>query len=219
MTNNITIQLEQSGIWRGSAVRRHRPRPKGEPGIVTRPVRLKTQQGDVLARVTAFPLQSATVDAITCLEVLEFVRNDIGLVDEIARILVPGGKLRLRVPATGPLAGFDHLNLMHYLVDITHRGARPGETYEVGWRRHYGVGDIQEMLGPDRFRLVVIRHRRIALAEVASFASFVLFRWLLRSPQRFRVAQRIVRKIERLEHRIRLPFGFVLEVDAIRLDG
>jgi len=218
LTDHITIQLEQSGIWRSTDISRHRSRPKGEPGIVTRPVRLKTCRGDALARVTAFPLRSATVGSISCLDVLEFVRNDIGLIDEIARVLVRGGKLSLRVPATGPFAGFDHLNLMHYVVDITRRGARPRETYEVGWRRHYGVSDIEEMLGTHRFRLVATRHRRLALAEVAGFASIILFRWLWPSPQRFRAAQRIVRKVERFEHRIRLPFGSILEVEAIRLD-
>jgi SAM-dependent methyltransferase len=155
--------------------------------------------------------------AVTCFDVLEYIRNDQGAIDEIARVLAPGGRLRIRVPTTGPLAGFDSFNLMHYLVDTTRRGSRPHETSELTWRRHYSLSELESMLGPDRFRVVRVRRRRLALAEIVNFVSMVLFRWVRPRRDRYRTAKRFIRKIERIEHRIVTPFGFVIEIEAERL--
>lgn len=154
---------------------------------------------------------------IECLDVLEFARNDIGLIDEIARVLAAGGRVSIRVPSAGPLAGIDPYNLTRYLVDTTHRGARPYETSEIGWRRHYRVRDLEEMLGTTRFRIVAIRRRKLAIAEGTRFLSMVLFRRLFPSLDRYRTAQRLIRVIDRVENHIRTPIGSVLEVEAVRL--
>jgi ubiquinone/menaquinone biosynthesis C-methylase UbiE len=162
-------------------------------------------------------LPDGSLTVVTCLDVLEYIRNDEGAIEEMARVLAPGGRLRIRVPATGALAGFDSFNLMHYLVDTTRRGTRPHETSELTWRRHYSLNELESMLGCHRFRIVRVRRRRLALAEIVNFVSMVLFRWVRPRRDRYRVAKRLVRKIERLEHRIVTPFGFVLEIEAERL--
>jgi len=49
--------------------------------------------------LAAIPLASGSVDAILCTEVLEHVENPLEAVSEFARLLKPGGRLFLSVPA------------------------------------------------------------------------------------------------------------------------
>ena len=213
----ITVTLERSGAWRGLAGSGKRRHTRGEPGPFTRPVRLTTAAGAVLARPRRLPLADASVASIACIDVLEYIRNDDLALDELARVLAPGGTLRLRIPATGLLAGIDAYNLMHYLVDTTRRGSRPHEICEVGWRRHYGLDDIRQMLGPSRFEIVRARRRGLAIAELIDFAAMVLFRWLAPSQDRYRRGKRLARAVERLERRLTVPFGSTLDLEATRL--
>jgi SAM-dependent methyltransferase len=213
----VTITLERSGAWRGVAGGGKHRHTRGEPGPFTRPVRLTMRSGSVLARPRRLPLEDASVSSIACLDVLEYIRNDDIAVDEFARVLAPGGALYLRVPATGPLAGLDAYNLMHYLVDTSRRGLRPHETCEVGWRRHYGIEDLIHLLGHDRFQIVRVRRRGLAIAEVVDFAAMMLFRWLSPSQDHYRAGKRIARMIERIERRITVPFGANLDLEAVRL--
>jgi SAM-dependent methyltransferase len=53
----------------------------------------------VRSDVTAVPLPDASFDAILCTEVLEHVEEPLRAVDELARLLRPGGRLLLTVPA------------------------------------------------------------------------------------------------------------------------
>jgi SAM-dependent methyltransferase len=215
---NLTIEVERSGSWRDvTPLKPRRLRPKGEPPLRTRPIRGTLTGGAFIARAHAFPLVDASVRSIDCCDVLEFVRDEDLLLDEIARVLAPGGTLRLRVPAAGPLAAFDAYNLMHYLVDTTHRGARPHEVSELGWRRHYRLADLESLLGADRFRINRVMRRRLAVAEFVTFAGMVAFRWV--RPQRdwYRKVKRLASTIERVEHHVKTPFGAVIEIEATRL--
>jgi SAM-dependent methyltransferase len=213
---SLTVEVERSGIWRAAPPPHRRRRPKGEVPAFERPVRLKFPSGAALGKTTALPLPDASINAIECLDVLEYVRNDLGLIDELARVLSPHGELRLRVPATGVLAGIDSLNLMHYLVDVTHRGSRPHESSELGWRRHYSLEDLAGLLDPERFEIARVRRRGLAAAEIVTFAAMVLFRWLRPSVDHYRAWRRIARGIERVERRIVTPIGSVIEIVAIR---
>ena len=217
MQPTVTITLERSGAWRGVAGSGNHRHTRGEPGPFTRPVRLTMHSGSVLARPRRLPLENASVASIACLDILEYIRNDDVAIDEIARVLAPGGALRLRVPATGPLAGLDAYNLMHYLVDTSRRGIRPHETCEVGWRRHYGVEDLIYILGHERFRIVRVRRRGLAIAELIDFAAMALFRWFRPSQDHYRTGKRLAREIERIERRISVPFGATLDLEAVRL--
>ncbi|MCC6791739.1 MAG: methyltransferase domain-containing protein, partial [Thermomicrobiales bacterium] len=179
MGRALRIEVERSGIWRDTTPpKRRRPRPKGEPPLRTRPVRGIASGGAFIARVDLLPLADGSMTEIICLDVLEFVRDDDLLIDEIARILGRGGTLRLRVPAAGPLASLDAYNLMHYLVDTTRRGTRPHETSELGWRRHYRLADLMAMLAEHRFQVTRVRRSRLGLAEVITFIGMALFRWV-----------------------------------------
>lgn len=213
----LTIEVERSGIWHAPPRRDRRLRASGEPPALTRPIRGTIGSGTFRARPSALPLPKASVSAVTFVDVLEFVRNDDYAIDEIARVLEGGGRLRLRVPAKGPFAGFDAYNLLHYLVDMTHRGQRPYETSDLGWRRHYSVDDLIGLLGRDRFRIVTVHRRRFGIGELFHFAGMVLFRWPKKSQKRYMKVRRFAQAIERLEHRLVSPIGSVIELEAIRL--
>ncbi|HEY8038209.1 MAG TPA: class I SAM-dependent methyltransferase [Polyangiaceae bacterium] len=53
----------------------------------------------VRSDITAIPLEKGSVDAILCTEVLEHVEQPLVAIDEFARLLRPGGRLFLSVPA------------------------------------------------------------------------------------------------------------------------
>jgi SAM-dependent methyltransferase len=214
----LRIDVERSGVWRDTTPPRSPyPRRGGIP-IVTRPVRLTTSEGDVVAPAEALPVPDASIDAVDCLDALEYVLNDDRLLDEIHRVLKPGGLLRLRVPAAGPLAGIDPYNLLHYLVDTTHRGRRPYETSELGWRRHYRRADLDALLGNGRFRIERYERRRLAIGDAVRFVGMLLFRWMRPRHDRYGKVLRIAGAIERVEHHIVTPIGSVIELEAVRVE-
>jgi len=69
-----------------------------------------TTGADVVGDIHAIPLPNDSIDAVICSSVLEHVRNPVVAMDEIRRILRPGGKLFLFVPSTYPY----HAHKGHY---------------------------------------------------------------------------------------------------------
>ena len=184
--------------------------------IAPRPIRGTVGNLKFWANSWALPLADASCASVTCLDVLEFVRDDEAMIDEFARVLRPGGRLRLRVPNSGPLAGLDALNLYRYLVDVTRRGQKPPETDEVGWRRHYSVADLAALLEPS-LCIRAVSTRRVGFAEIVAFAALLVFRWLRRSEDCYQRVQSVLHWIERVEDTMRLwHAGSVLEVEAVR---
>jgi len=53
---------------------------------------------DIVGDIHDIPLKDGSVEAIICLAVLEHVRNPIKAIDEIYRVLQPGGKALIYVP-------------------------------------------------------------------------------------------------------------------------
>jgi SAM-dependent methyltransferase len=170
----------------------------------------------VLATPARLPYADGAFSTIACHGALEFVRDDVGLIEEMGRILQPGGRLRLLVPAAGPLAVIDAYNLQRYLSDTARRGARPPETAEIGWRRHYGPGDLEPMLAGAGMRLLNARRRGLFFGELVHIAAMVLFRWLTRCETRYERGAAIAAMLARFEQRFATPSGLVLEVRAER---
>jgi SAM-dependent methyltransferase len=184
--------------------------------VHTRPILGTIGDRQLLSKSWALPLRDQSCESIDCFDVLEYVRDDEAMIDEFARVLRPGGLLRLRVPNTGPLAGLDGLNLYRYLSDITHRGRKPIETDEVGWRRHYGTQELTELLG-SRFTVRTMVTQRVGICELADTVCLALFRWYRRSDARYSTARGLVRRIEKVEDRIKVgQSGTVLVVEAVR---
>lgn len=186
----------------------------------TRPVvcTIGNDRSPIWADANALPFADASIADVQLVNVLEHIRDDEQLIAELSRILAPGGTLRIRVPNSGPLAGFDSYNLYHYLVDVTHRGERPHEVDEIGWRRHYGLNDLALLLGPDRFAIARAESSGVGAAELANLGAMGLFRWLTTDEARYRQARRITSAIARAGSRIpTASYGFWLEIVAIRL--
>lgn len=211
-TNCLTLDLD----WRWHRPKPRQSTPRGEPRADERPIRCSFAGETLSAAPSGLPFADGSIKQVECSAILAYVRNDIGLASELARVLAPGGFLHLRVPAAGPLAGLDAFNLHRYLVDTTHRGLRPFETAEIGWRRHYSENDLR-LLFPERdFELVNQRREAIALAEIIRLAGFVAFRWLRPSRDRYRQVAHRASQVESTERKLVVPFGFWLEVSFRR---
>lgn len=205
--------------WRWHRPKRRPNLPKGEPRDDERPIRAIENGVVVQATTTALPFADRSCGHVDCDSVFAYVRNDEGLARELTRIVVPGGSVRIRVPAVGPLAGLDAFNLHRYLVDVSKRGLRPFETADIGWRRHYSLTDLQKMLGDDEFELVHERQYGISASEVVRMSGFLAFRWLRPSRNRYRAVSAFAQRVLRKESAISWRYGFWLECSFRRTEN
>ena len=202
--------------WRWHRPRNRRRVHKGESPIEERP--LRCQLGGVIVGAPAgnLPFADGSIDHVECGTVFALARNDEGLASELGRIVRSGGTVKLRVPATGLLAGLDAFNLYRYLVDVSGRGLRPFETSDIGWRRHYGLRDMRLLLGDRGFDVVSHHRSTIGLAEAIRLAGLVLYRWLRPSRDRYHVTARLSNQLLELERSIVWPHGFWLDLELRR---
>jgi SAM-dependent methyltransferase len=103
------------------------------------------------------PLPTGSVQLAECFDVFEYVIDDQRLLAEVARILSPGGVVRIAIPNRHGLGRFDRLNAFRYLRDTTGRGSPEPALAEVGWRRHYVPLELTEMLTEEGFRDIDIQ--------------------------------------------------------------
>ena len=69
-----------------------------------------TSKIDIVSDIADIPVQEASFDAILCSEVLEHVSDPVPAIDELARVLKPGGTLIL----TAPFCSMTHFAPYHY---------------------------------------------------------------------------------------------------------
>ncbi|MFN8592074.1 MAG: methyltransferase domain-containing protein [Thermomicrobiales bacterium] len=150
------------------------------------------------APVVAWPFPDQTFAAVVLLDELALVVQEEEALAEAARVLLPGGILLLRVPASGRLAWLDGYNAYRYLRDISHRGQPLAETRGVGWRRHYRRADIRDLLRP-HFRMRRLRGFGLGLSDASRLGLNLFWRWLLRSPRGDAAIERIPRRLARIE--------------------
>jgi SAM-dependent methyltransferase len=85
----------------------------------------RTPLVDVMARAEQLPLIDAHFDLVICTQMLEYVAQPSLVVDEIYRVLKPGGKLLLSVPSAAPDAGEESWRMLpaglHSLMSRFHR--------------------------------------------------------------------------------------------------
>ncbi|MGH2447181.1 MAG: class I SAM-dependent methyltransferase [Chloroflexota bacterium] len=132
------------------------------------------------------PYGDGYFDGLLLLDVLEHVPDEQAVIEEVSRVLRPGGKLVLSVPNAGLFAGMDSLNL--YRRILGDNAAAP--TDDPSWtisphHRHYALTRLQELLG-DAFRIQQIRYSGWGLAEPVNLALLLLFR---RMPRLYEVVQ------------------------------
>ncbi len=85
--------------------------------------------GDVyLVNGGNLPFDDGRFDIVVVIDMLEHVEDDEALVRELARVLVPGGRLIVNVPHAKPRALLRPLRLALGLTDAWHGHVRPGYT-------------------------------------------------------------------------------------------
>jgi len=67
---------------------------------------------DLVARAEQLPLNSARFDLVICTQMLEYIAKPSLVIDEIYRVLKPGGKLLLSVPSAAPDVGEESWRLL-----------------------------------------------------------------------------------------------------------
>jgi SAM-dependent methyltransferase len=87
----------------------------------------------------ALPFRTGSIDTALLLDVLEHTSNDRQVINEVLRILRPGGTLLLSVPNKGLFQFLDPQNLSARL-----RGALSKSTFH----RHYSERDLKGLLSP-----------------------------------------------------------------------
>jgi 2-polyprenyl-3-methyl-5-hydroxy-6-metoxy-1,4-benzoquinol methylase len=111
------------------------------------------------------PYPDAHFDAVLLLDVLEHVPETESVVNEVTRLLRPGGQLIVSVPNRGSLAALDSLNL--YRAWLGDRA--PAPTDDPSWIRHpyhehYDLEQIRRMFAPD-FKVRAVQYTGLGIAE------------------------------------------------------
>ena len=148
------------------------------PAYITRARRSDPRGEYLLASASATGLPDASCDGVIFLDVLEHLADERGAVDEIARVLKPGGALALSVPHRGLLWRLDSLNLYAAFVRATHHGLFPPEIAATGVHRHYALAQVRALLG-ERFEVKRVSRTGLGVAELVNLPLLVLLRWLL----------------------------------------
>ncbi|MFI5268292.1 MAG: class I SAM-dependent methyltransferase, partial [Chloroflexota bacterium] len=130
----------------------------------------------------ALSFANESFDAVVCLEVLEHLADETPAIDEIRRVLRPGGELVVSVPHAGALERCDSLNV--YLQKTGKQLSFPlGETPGGSrWHRHYSAPDLERLLAG--FRMDRVQLTGIGLAEIANMGLLALSRRNMRLYER-----------------------------------
>ncbi len=164
------------------------------------------------------PYADARFATIVALDVIEHVLDEELWLAELARVIRSGGRLTLRLPAAGPLAWLDALNLYRYLVETSHRGHAPRQTMPIGWHRRYTRADVDNMLKRAGFQPSSARRVGIGLAEGPSLAGHIVLDWLLALPTAERTIQKAREPLDRLDASLPTnPIGTRLIIHTVRV--
>lgn len=97
---------------------------------------------------------------------------------ELARALVPGGTLRLTLPASGIWAWLDAMNAYRYIVDISKRGDQPNAALPTGWNRHYRREEVENLLMQAGLSDVQIHGQNNAWQEATMLTGLIAGNWV-----------------------------------------
>lgn len=125
------------------------------------------------------PVQDGEIDVIDIRDdALSRVMDEEAWMAELARVIAPGGEMRLTLPASGALAWLDTMNMYRYIADISKRGHAPDAALPTGWNRHYSPEDIATLLGDAGFANVAIQRSCYALDEIAFLGTMMWRNWI-----------------------------------------
>lgn len=177
----------------------------GSPEYLRRAARSGGGPDYILGSAGAVPLRAERFDAVLLLDVLEHVADEAATAAEVARLLRPGGVLVLSVPHAGLLRWFDSINRcpeLWNLDDVAPFRDVRGQEGEI--HRHYRLGEIRRLLGPE-FRIDHISRTGLGIAELVNIGLLWGTKRLLRMPWLYEYVQYLYFTIYLVEDL--LPFG------------
>ncbi|MEO0325535.1 MAG: class I SAM-dependent methyltransferase [Myxococcota bacterium] len=95
----------------------------------------------VLAEATALPLADASVDLAVAANVVDLLDHPFAFLEELARVLSPGGELRLSTPDPGLGTGDD--GALAALLEATEAFEGPALADGIVWPRVHGPRELQ----------------------------------------------------------------------------
>jgi hypothetical protein len=162
-------------------------------------------------------LPDAAVRQIDAADIIGRAIDEAAWLAELARVLQPGGELRMRVASGGPLAWYDTRNIYRYMTDIFGRGDNPDDTLPTGWNRHYATEDIVTLLLDAGFANIRIVRVGLGLAEAPQLAGLTIGNFLLGKRDTEYRLRPMRERLERLDARIPAPFvGTAFAITATR---
>ncbi len=111
-------------------------------------------------------------------DALSRVMDEAAWLAECQRVLAVDGEIRFTLPASGPLAWLDTMNMYRYAVDIGKRGDQPDAALPTGWNRHYSLEDISLLLHDAGFDAMHLHSANYAANEVLLFMRLVWRNWI-----------------------------------------
>lgn len=109
------------------------------------------------------PFADGTFDVVVCSDTLEHTMDDQATVDEILRVLKPGGTMVLTMPQGGLFGWLDAENLVNYPFLLVHKlripkpgGGRLLQNFRFRRHRHYNLGKVRQLIG-DRAEIDEVR--------------------------------------------------------------
>lgn len=164
----------------------------------------------VLARSVAerLPFPDDAFDCVTCLEVLEHLpaANWKLAIEEMRRVLKPGGVLIVTVPHAGLFAWMDSNNVRHRLPGIyraiVRRGLRDANydalERHVEWHKHFTKAELKVVMGRDGWKSIRFRYGGSFMMPLADWLSWPFYRM----GKSEHVIRRFLGKLADLDYRI-----------------
>jgi SAM-dependent methyltransferase len=131
------------------------------------------------------PFPDRSFDCVTCIEVLEHVpaANRNTSLQEMARVLAPGGCLVIRTPHAGIFSWLDAANLRHRFPALYGKLVRRGlrdETYPAGaedivWHHHFTAAELQSLM-PRGLSVELIRFGGLFLYPLTDLLRWPFYR-------------------------------------------
>lgn len=151
------------------------------------------------------PFADESFDLVIVQGTLEFVHDDRQMVSEFVRVLTVGGQLLVRLPFRGFLDGLDALNLYRYTRELTGHGDIPPEALPIGWRRHYGVADLDAVFDRPDLSPYQMRRGGLALGELAYWPGLVLTRSIFKRDEAAHRLRRVYARLGDIDERFPGP--------------
>jgi len=165
--------------------------------------------------LTSLPFASDVFDAVAVAGTLEHVVADDDALDELVRVLHPGGLLFLRVPHDDRFAWLDAQNLYTYIAGTLGRGRPLAGRPALKFRRHYGREELLNELSRRGLKARIVTTEGWGAGEILLLGALLTCRSLLSSPQLERRMRTALAPFLRGERRLRAgSFGRDLAVVA-----